>query len=105
MTPGGANWGWNTGRCRGWTCGPAMPWRTNPCRIDLPIIWCPPPTAAITFPSAPVSAGAPMTMDLAYVLAYMPDHTVNNSLATGVLPSTFQGRLSHEIVCSLGYKF
>jgi long-chain fatty acid transport protein len=46
-----------------------------------------------------------VTMDLAYVLAYMPDHTVNTSLATGVLPSTFQGRLHHEIVCSLGYKF
>jgi long-chain fatty acid transport protein len=46
-----------------------------------------------------------MTMDLAYTLVYMPDHTVNNSLATGVLPSTFQGRLSHVVVCSLGYKF
>ena len=46
-----------------------------------------------------------MTIDLAYVLAYMPDHTVNNSVAFGVLPSTFQGRLSQEIVLSLGYKF
>lgn len=46
-----------------------------------------------------------MTIDLAYVLAYMPDHTVNNSVAFGVLPSTFQDRLSQEIVCSLGYKF
>ena len=46
-----------------------------------------------------------MTMDLAYTLVYMPDHTVNTSLATGVLPSTFQGRLSHVLVCSLGYKF
>ena len=46
-----------------------------------------------------------MTMDLAYTLVYMPDRTVNTSLATGVLPSTFQGRLSHVIVCSLGYKF
>jgi long-chain fatty acid transport protein len=46
-----------------------------------------------------------MTIDLAYVMAYMPDRTVNSSLATGVLPSTFQGRLNHEIVCSLGYKF
>jgi long-chain fatty acid transport protein len=46
-----------------------------------------------------------VTMDLAYSLVYMPDHTVNTSLSTGVLPSTFQGRLSHVIVCSLGYKF
>ncbi len=46
-----------------------------------------------------------MTMDLAYTLVYMPDRTVNTSLATGVLPSTFQGRLSHVLVCSLGYKF
>ena len=46
-----------------------------------------------------------MTMDLAYSLVYMPDHSVDTSLATGVLPSTFQGRLSHVIVCSLGYKF
>jgi long-chain fatty acid transport protein len=46
-----------------------------------------------------------MTMDLAYSLVYMPDRTVNTSLATGVLPSTFQGRLSHVLVFSLGYKF
>jgi long-chain fatty acid transport protein len=46
-----------------------------------------------------------MTMDLAYTLVYLPDHTVNTSLGTGVLPSTFQGRLSHVVVCSLGYKF
>jgi long-chain fatty acid transport protein len=45
------------------------------------------------------------TLDLAYTLVYMPDRTVNTSLATGVWPSTFQGRLSHVIVCSLGYKF
>ncbi|MCX5892318.1 MAG: OmpP1/FadL family transporter [Deltaproteobacteria bacterium] len=46
-----------------------------------------------------------LTMDLAYTLVVMPDRTVNTSLATGVLPSDFQGRLSHVIVCSLGYKF
>ncbi len=46
-----------------------------------------------------------MTIDLAYSLVYMPDRTVNTSVATGVLPSTFQGRLSHVFVCSLGYKF
>ena len=46
-----------------------------------------------------------MTIDLSYTLAYMPDRAVNTSLATGVLPSTFQGRLNHEVVCSLGYKF
>ena len=46
-----------------------------------------------------------MTIDLSYTLAYMPDRSVNTSLATGVLPSTFQGRLNHEVVCSLGYKF
>jgi long-chain fatty acid transport protein len=46
-----------------------------------------------------------MTLDLSYTLVYMPDHTVNTSLATGALPSTFQGRLSHVLVCSLGYKF
>jgi long-chain fatty acid transport protein len=46
-----------------------------------------------------------MTMDVAYTLVYMPDRTVNTSLATGVLPSSFQGRLSHVIVFSLGYKF
>lgn len=46
-----------------------------------------------------------MTIDLAYSLVVMPDRTVTSSLATGVLPSTYQGRLSHAIVCSLGYKF
>jgi long-chain fatty acid transport protein len=46
-----------------------------------------------------------MTIDLSYTLVYMPDRTVNTSLATGVLPSTFQGRLSHVLVFSLGYKF
>ncbi len=46
-----------------------------------------------------------MTMDLAYTLVYIPDRFVNSSVATGVLPSTFQNRLGHVIVCSLGYKF
>ncbi len=46
-----------------------------------------------------------LTLDLAYTLVVMPDRTVNTSLATGVLPSDFQGRLSHVIVSSLGYKF
>ncbi len=46
-----------------------------------------------------------MTIDLAYSLVYMPERTVNNSLATGVLPSTFQGRLNNVVVLSLGYKF
>jgi long-chain fatty acid transport protein len=46
-----------------------------------------------------------MTLDLAYATAYMPSRTVNNSLAPGVLPSTYQGRLSHDVVCTLGYKF
>lgn len=46
-----------------------------------------------------------MTIDLAYTLVYMPDRTVNTSVATGILPSTFQGRLSHVIVLSCGYKF
>lgn len=46
-----------------------------------------------------------MTIDLAYSLVYMPDRTVNNSLTAGVLPSTFQGRLNHVVVFSLGYKF
>jgi hypothetical protein len=35
----------------------------------------------------------------------MMDRTVNNSRATGVLSSDFQGRLSHVVVLSLGYKF
>jgi long-chain fatty acid transport protein len=46
-----------------------------------------------------------MTIDLAYSLVYMPERTVNNSIAPGVLPSTFQGRLNHVVVFSLGYKF
>jgi long-chain fatty acid transport protein len=45
------------------------------------------------------------TLDLAYTLVYMPARFVNSSAAPGVLPSTFQNRLSHVIVCSLGYKF
>jgi hypothetical protein len=44
-------------------------------------------------------------MDLAYTLVYIPDRFVNSSAATGVLPSTFQNRLSHVIVFSLGYKY
>ncbi len=46
-----------------------------------------------------------MTVDLAYTLVYMPNHSVNHSLATGVFPSSYQGRLSQVVVCSLGYKF
>jgi long-chain fatty acid transport protein len=46
-----------------------------------------------------------MTMDLTYYLVYMPDHTVNDSLAPGVLPSTYENRVSHAIVVSMGYKF
>jgi long-chain fatty acid transport protein len=46
-----------------------------------------------------------MTLDLAYAMVVMMDRTVNNSRATGVLPSDFQGRLSHVAVLSLGYKF
>ncbi len=46
-----------------------------------------------------------MTVDLAYYLVYMPSRTVNNSQAIGVLPSTYEGRISHAIVLSLGYKF
>jgi long-chain fatty acid transport protein len=45
------------------------------------------------------------TLDLAYTLVYIPDRFVNSSAAVGVLPSTFQNRLSHVIVLSLGYKF
>ncbi len=44
-------------------------------------------------------------LDLAYTLVYLPSRFVNSSVATGVLPSTFQNRLAHVIVCSLGYKF
>jgi long-chain fatty acid transport protein len=46
-----------------------------------------------------------MTMDLAYTLVYIPNRLVNSSVATGVLPSNFQNRLSHVIVFSLGYKY
>jgi long-chain fatty acid transport protein len=46
-----------------------------------------------------------MTLDLAYSMVLMMDRTVNNSQATGVLPSDYQGRLSHVVVLSLGYKF
>jgi long-chain fatty acid transport protein len=46
-----------------------------------------------------------MTLDLAYTMVLMMDRTVNNSRATGVLPSDFQGRLSHVVVMSVGYKF
>ncbi|MEJ2672511.1 MAG: outer membrane protein transport protein [Deltaproteobacteria bacterium] len=46
-----------------------------------------------------------ITLDLAYTLVLMMNRTVTNSRAVGVLPSTFQGRLSHVVVMSLGYKF
>ena len=46
-----------------------------------------------------------MTLDLAYIAVLMMDRTVNNSQAAGVLPSDFQGRLSHVVTMSLGYKF
>jgi long-chain fatty acid transport protein len=46
-----------------------------------------------------------MTLDLAYVMVLMMDRTVNNSRTTGVVPSDFQGRLSHVVVMSLAYKF
>jgi long-subunit fatty acid transport protein len=46
-----------------------------------------------------------MTLDLAYTLVLMMDRTVNNSRATGVLPSDYQGRLSHVVVLSLSYKY
>jgi long-chain fatty acid transport protein len=46
-----------------------------------------------------------MTLDLAYTLVYIPDRTVDTSLASGVLPSRFQGRFSHVIALSLGYKY
>jgi hypothetical protein len=36
---------------------------------------------------------------------YMPDRTINEPQSAGVLPSTFQSRVSHAIVVSLGYKF
>ncbi|MFA5111872.1 MAG: hypothetical protein WC443_10735 [Desulfobaccales bacterium] len=40
-----------------------------------------------------------------YTMMLMMDRTVYNSRAVGVLPSDFQGRLSHVVVMSLGYKF
>jgi len=46
-----------------------------------------------------------MTLDLAYTMVLMMDRTVNNSQALGVLPSDFQGRRSHVVVMSWGYKF
>jgi long-chain fatty acid transport protein len=46
-----------------------------------------------------------MTLDLAYIMVVMMDRTVNNSQAAGVLPSDFQGRLSHVVTMSVGYKF
>lgn len=46
-----------------------------------------------------------MTIDVSYTLAYMPTRSIDTSVATGVLPSTFQGRFNQEVVCSLGYKF
>lgn len=46
-----------------------------------------------------------MTLDLAYTMVLMMDRTVNNSRAAGVLPSDFQGRLSHVVAMSVGYKF
>ncbi|MFZ5449563.1 MAG: OmpP1/FadL family transporter [Thermodesulfobacteriota bacterium] len=46
-----------------------------------------------------------LTLDLAYTMVLMMDRTVNNSQALGVLPSDFQGRLSHVLALSLGYKF
>ncbi len=45
-----------------------------------------------------------VSLDLAYIMVLMMDHSVNNSRATGVLPSDYQGRLSHVVVMSLGYK-
>jgi long-chain fatty acid transport protein len=46
-----------------------------------------------------------MTLDLAYTMVLMMDRTVTNSQALGVLPSDFQGRLSHVVAMSWGYKF
>lgn len=46
-----------------------------------------------------------MTLDLGYIMVLMMDRTVNNSRAVGVLPSDFQGRLSHVVAMSLSYKF
>jgi long-chain fatty acid transport protein len=46
-----------------------------------------------------------MTLDLAYVMVLIPDRTIKNSQAVGVLPSDYQDRLSHVLVMSVGYKF
>jgi len=46
-----------------------------------------------------------MTLDLAYTMVLIPDQTVNSSQAAGVLPSDYQGRLSHVVVMSVSYKF
>jgi long-chain fatty acid transport protein len=46
-----------------------------------------------------------LTLDLAYTLVYMPDHTDNYSQAPGVLPTTYENRVSHAIDVSLSYKF
>lgn len=46
-----------------------------------------------------------MTLDLSYAMVLMMDRTVSNSRATGVLPSDYQGRLSHVVGMSLTYKF
>lgn len=46
-----------------------------------------------------------LTLDLAYSLVYMPKYTVNNSRSLGVSPSTYQDRVSQELIFSLGYKF
>jgi long-chain fatty acid transport protein len=46
-----------------------------------------------------------MTIDLAYIFVYAPDRYVNSSKAFGVLPATFQNRLTNALTVSLGYKF
>jgi long-chain fatty acid transport protein len=46
-----------------------------------------------------------MSLDLAYTLVVMMNRTVNKSRAIGVLPSDYEGRLSHVVVMSVGYKF
>jgi long-chain fatty acid transport protein len=46
-----------------------------------------------------------VTLDLAYSMVLMMDRTVTSSRAAGVLPSDYQGRLSHVVVMSVGYKF
>lgn len=38
-------------------------------------------------------------------MVLIPNQKANNSQAAEVLPSDFQGRLSHVVVMSLGYKF